>query len=246
MGKLIREGSADMKVIMEDLLAGRLLHALIDEQIVFSELDSNEDAVWSLLLASGYLCLEQYGLNKKGYPEYELKLTNREVCIMFEKMIDGWFKRSASAYNAFIKALLLGDTDAMNTYMNRVAAATFSYFDTGKNPSEETEPERFYHGFTLGLMVDLEDRYRITSNRESGFGRYDVVLEPLQVSDDAIIIEFKVCNLAKKQTLEDAVAEALGQIDRMNYAADLEAGGIAPERIRKYGFAFEGKKVLIG
>ncbi len=244
--KLIREGSPDMKVIMEDLLTGGILHAQIDEQVVFSQLDNNEDAVWSLLLASGYLRLEQCALNKRGYLEYKLRLTNREVSIMFEKMIDGWFKKSASAYNTFIKALLSGDADAMNTCINRIASTIFSYFDTGKNPSEETEPERFYHGFVLGLMVDLQDRYRITSNRESGFGRYDVVLEPLQMVDDAIIIEFKVCNPAKKQTLEDAVAEALKQIDRMNYAANLEAGGIAPERIRKYGFAFEGKKILIG
>ena len=244
--KLIREGSPDMKVIMEDLLTGGILHAQIDEQVVFSQLDNNEDAVWSLLLASGYLRLEQCALNKRGYLEYKLRLTNREVSIMFEKMIDGWFKKSASAYNTFIKALLSGDADAMNTCINRIASTIFSYFDTGKNSSEETEPERFYHGFVLGLMVDLQDRYRITSNRESGFGRYDVVLEPLQMVDDAIIIEFKVCNPAKKQTLEDAVAEALKQIDRMNYAANLEAGGIAPERIRKYGFAFEGKKILIG
>ena len=244
--KLIREGSPDMKVIMEDLLTGGILHAQIDEQVVFSQLDNNEDAVWSLLLASGYLRLEQCALNKRGYLEYKLRLTNREVSIMFEKMIDGWFKKSATAYNTFIKALLSGDADAMNTCINRIASTIFSYFDTGKNPSEETEPERFYHGFVLGLMVDLQDRYRITSNRESGFGRYDVVLEPLQMVDDAIIIEFKVCNPAKKQTLEDAVAEALKQIDRMNYAANLEAGGIAPERIRKYGFAFEGKKILIG
>ena len=149
-------------------------------------------------------------------------------------------------YNTFIKALLLGDIDAMNTYINRVAAASFSYFDTGKNPSEETEPERFYHGFVLGLIVDLADRYRITSNRESGFGRYDVMLEPLRPSDDAVISEFKVCRAKKKQTLEDAVSEALDQIRRMNYAADLEAKGISPDRIRTYGFAFEGKKVLIG
>lgn len=245
-GKLIREGSADMKIIMEDLLSGRTLHVQLDEQVVFSQLDSSEDAVWSLLLASGYLRLERYGLNKRGYPEYELKLTNKEVFIMFEKMIDGWFKQSASPYNAFIKALLLGDTGAMNTYINRIASMIFSYFDTGKNPSDETEPERFYHGFVLGLMVDLQGRYKITSNRESGFGRYDVVLEPRQDQDDAIIIEFKVCDAGKKQTLESAVAEALQQINRMHYAADLEAGGIKTERIKKYGFAFEGKKVLIG
>lgn len=246
VGKLIREGSPDMKVIMEDLLEGRTLHTQIDEQIVFNQLDCSEDAVWSLLLASGYLCLEQYNLNKRGYTEYELKLTNKEVFILFEKMIDGWFKQSASSYNAFIKALLLGDVDAMNICINRVASSIFSYFDTGKNPSEETEPERFYHGFVLGLMVDLQDRYKITSNRESGFGRYDVMLEPLQDLDDAVIIEFKVCNTAKKQTLGDAVTDALDQIDRMNYAADLKAKGLSPDRIRKYGFAFEGKRVLIG
>lgn len=155
-------------------------------------------------------------------------------------------KESTLSYNTFVKALLLGDVEAMNTYMNRVTSATFSYFDTRGNTSEETEPERFYHGFVLGLMTDLEDRYRITSNRESGFGRYDVMLEPLQASDDAVIIEFKVSGPAKKQTLEEAVEEALAQIDRMDYAANLEACGIPRERIRKYGFAFRGKQVLIG
>ena len=235
-----------MKVVMEDLLAGGTLHAQIDEQIVFDQLDGSEDAVWSLLLAGGYLCIEQYSLNQRGHLEYELRLTNREVSIMFEKMIDGWFRQSAFAYHAFLKALLQGDIEAMNTCINRIASTVFSYFDTGKHPSKETEPERFYHGFVLGLMVDLRDQYKITSNRESGFGRYDVVLEPLKKQRDAIIIEFKVCNAAKKQTLEDAVSEALAQIDRMHYAADLEQGGMTPDRIRKYGFAFEGKRVLIG
>lgn len=248
VSKLIQEGSPDLKIAMEDLLSGKPLHAQIDEQVVFNMLDNDENAVWSLLLASGYLRVEQFEFLDSGYPECELKLTNWEVTTMFRRMVAGWFKQPPypSAYNTFIKALLLGDVDAMNTYINRVSAASFSYFDTGKNPSEETEPERFYHGFILGLTVDLADRYRITSNRESGFGRYDVVLEPLRSSDDAVIIEFKVCRANKKQTLEDAAAEALEQIDRMHYAADLEAKGFPPERIRKYGFAFEGKKVLIG
>lgn len=267
VGKLIREGSPDLKIAMEDLLSGKPLHAQIDEQIVFSMLDADESAVWSLLLASGYLRVEQFEFFDSGYPECELKLTNWEVTAMFRRMVAEWFRppASASAYNTFIKAFLLGDADAMNTYINRVASATFSYFDTGKNPCGETEPERlptgkaitksleepnssdcFYHGCVLGLIVELSDRYRITSNRESGFGRYDVMLEPLRPSDNAVIIEFKVCNARKKQTLEEAVAEALEQIDRMHYAADLEAKGIPPQRIRKYGFAFEGKKVLIG
>ena len=248
VGKLIREGSPDLKVAMEDLLSGRPLHAQIDEQVVFSMLDADENAVWSLLLASGYLRVEQFEFLDSGYPECELKLTNWEVTAMFRRMVAEWFRQpaSASAYNTFIKALLLGDVDAMNIYINRVASVSFSYFDTGKNPSGEAEPERFYHGFVLGLLVELSDRYRITSNRESGFGRYDVMLEPLLPSEDAVSIEFKVCSARKKQTLEDAAAEALDQIDRMHYAADLEAKGISPERIRKYGFAFQGKKVLIG
>ena len=247
VGKLIREGSKDMKIVVEDLLKGGSLHTYIDEQIVFSQLDDRESAVWSLLLASGYLRVEHFYPNeRRGKHGYDLVLTNQEVRIMFEQMIEDWFSDFTPSYNDFIRALLKGDLKSMNGYMNRVALATFSYFDTGKKPSEEAEPERFYHGFVLGLIVDLADRYVVTSNRESGFGRYDVMLEPCQGEDDAIILEFKVYDPDDEETLGDTVKSALAQIEEMQYAAALEAKGIAPERIRKYGFAFQGKKVLIG
>ena len=247
VGKLIREGGKGTKLIMKDLLEGRTLHTQMDEQIVFNQLDNKESAIWSLLLASGYLRVKRYEfLTEEGREEYDLVLTNKEVRLMFERMIRDWFSDFTPAYNDFVKALLLGDLEAMNDYMNEVVLDTFSSFDAGRRGSEKTQPERFYHGFVLGLLVDLRGRYQVTSNRESGFGRYDVMLEPENETDDAIILEFKIFRPAKENTLEDTVKAAHVQIEEKKYAAILEAKGIAPERIRSYGFAFEGKKVLIG
>ena len=249
VGKLIREGGRRVKLSFEKLLQGEHLRCPIDEQIVFSQLDDNETAIWSLLLASGYLKVLDMEREEQveicNVPMYELTLVNYETRRMFYNMVRGWFAKDESNYNDFIQALLLGDLDAMNIYMNRVALKTFSYFDTGKEPGG-AEPERFYHGFVLGLMVELADRYTMTSNRESGFGRYDVMLEPRSREDDAIILEFKVYNPRKDKDLEAAVAAALGQIEEKNYAALLEEKGFDKDKIRKYGFAFRGKEVLIG
>ena len=254
--KLIREGKPKVKQAFEDLLDGGTLHMEIDEQIVYDQLSAKKNAVWSLFLASGYLKVAGTVFEERtGRMYYDLTLTNKEVHIMFANMVQDWFAWNDD-YNDFIKALLLGDVKAMNLYMNRMTTEMFSFFDTGKSP--QGEPERFYHGFVLGLMVELEDRYVITSNRESGFGRYDVMLEPrslaaLQGKDaaphndvlpDAIIIEFKVQDTEETE-LTETVRSALKQIEERDYQASLIARGIPEERIRKYGFAFCGKRVLI-
>ena len=250
VGKLIRESGRGVKESFESLLAGGHLFVPIDEQIVYDQLDHNENAIWSFLVAGGYLKVVSYEEYETDpiikEPMYELALTNYEVKLMFRNMVSGWFAGNLSDYNDFVKALLCGDVDAMNEYMNRVASETFSFFDTGKRVSGKAEPERFYHGFVLGLMVELEDRYVITSNRESGFGWYDVMLEPRKAGLDAFIIEFKVYNPKKDASLEDAVKAALVQIEEKKYEEALVGKGIPEERIRKYGFAFEGKTVLIG
>ncbi len=249
VSKLIREGSKRLKISFEALLKGETIFCPIDEQVVYNQLGRNEGAIWSLLLSSGYLkAISMESKEDKiggGRPKYELALTNEEVRCMFEYLVHDWFEESDGNYNDFVEALLRGNLKEMNIYMNRVTLQTFSYFDTGKSPSYEA-PERFYHGFVLGLIADLGSGYIITSNRESGFGRYDVVIEPKNKEENAMILEFKVHEKDEESSLEDTVRSALAQIEEKQYEVDLIARGFSKEQIRKYGFAFEGKKVLIG
>lgn len=238
---LVCRADKNVKMKMEELLHHHSIVCEIDEEIVFDQLEEDENAIWSLLLVSGYLKAlsvdEDY---------YELTITNYETEKMFQRMVKKWFRKDATNYNGFIDALLRANVKEMNAYMKRVMLSVFSMFDGGNHPSEFSMPERFYHGFVLGLLVELQGRYQLTSNRESGFGRYDVMLRPLKSDDDAIIMEFKVHDSEEESSLEETVQAAHRQMEEKKYEQTLLDSGIAKERIHKYGFAFEGKKVLIG
>ncbi len=247
VNQLIQKGNPEIKQTMEDLLQGISFEAEIDEKIVFDQLNGSADAVWSLLLATGYLKVlnvrtldaDEEGVGEEGDVWYMLTITNLETKRMFWKMVKDWFKNDTEVYyNEFIKALLNDNVKKMNT---------FSFFDSGNKPSEQAEPERFYYGFVLGMVENLSDAYKVRSNRESGFGRYDVMIEPLDKGKKAFIIEFKVLDPDEdEKTLEDTLANARTQIEEKQYETELISAGYSPEQIRKYGFAFKGKECLIG
>lgn len=242
VSRLIQTASSEIKEQMELLLQNKEIVVHFDEQIIFEQLDQNENAIWSLLLASGYLKaveVEYRGLLREKW--YHLQITNLETMGMFMMMFRGWFDVSNSVYNRFVNALLGGNVREMNAYMNEVALATFSNFDSGTHPSSKSQPERFYHGFVLGLLVELRDRYQVKSNRESGYGRYDVMLILRNVAENAMILEFKVFDVEEEYSLQDTVKSALRQIEEKQYDTELLEAGISKNRIHHYGFA----KVLI-
>ena len=250
VNKLVKTGSPNLKKTMEILIEGGVIEKRIDEQIVYNQLEKRENAVWSLLLASGYLRVVKIryeGDFRKRY--YTLKLTNKEVEQMFEIMIEEWFDNGSNMADDFIEAMLVGDLYAMNSYMNDIALDTFSSFDVAGKEESRIRPENFYHGFVLGLMVDKRDDYIIKSNKESGFGRYDVMMIPRDTENSnlpGLILEFKVINHSIEKSLEETVKSALQQIEEKKYDTELLKAGVKKENIRHYGFAFEGKKVLIG
>ena len=251
IGELLLRGDKKIKIDFEELLRGGTIRTPMDEQIIFSQLGRRREAVWSLLVASGYLKV----LDFEGWtdasgrrihaPKYTLSITNTETLYMFEQMVEGWFDGADCDYDDFVTALFAGNLYEMNAYMNNVALKSFSYFDTGKSPSGK-DPERFYHGFVLGLLVKTSDQYAVKSNRESGYGRYDVMLVPKEPEkQDGFILEFKVKDEKKEHSLEETAASALTQIEDRKYEEELLSLGVEKGRIHKYGFAFEGQQVFI-
>lgn len=243
VGDIIRRHPVESKYEIERLMAGEKVHKRINEGITFQYLEGDENSLWSLLLAVGYIKAENIVRSVEGI-ECDVSVTNREVMAMFKTEILGMFHNGWSAYGRFAEALLAHKMELMNEYLQTITYTSISYFDVADGPKERT-PENFYHGLVLGLIVSLRDRYRIVSNRESGRGRYDIAMYPLQENTDAFIMEFKVQDRKKETDLEQTAKNALQQIVDKNYEADLLAAGVPEERIYKLGFAFAGKDVLV-
>ncbi|MBQ9057839.1 MAG: AAA family ATPase [Atopobiaceae bacterium] len=243
---VVRQGSSALKKDFETLLAGDIVTRQVSDQIVFSDLSSKPDAVWGLLLASGYLTTTGE-VPENATNELSLKLTNYEVQLGFDDMISRWFGMSEEDYDDFIGAVLKGDVKAANHYLSDVTLACISSFD-GATKTAESQPERFYHGLVLGMLAKLRGLYTVESNRESGWGRYDIMLVPLNGATSArpaVIIEFKVFDPDEETTLQDTVERALAQIKERAYATALIERGVSAEHILSYGMAFRGKEVLV-
>lgn len=247
LDRLIGQGSVGIKSKMEDLMQGKAIKSKLDEQVVFSQLDGNDDAVWSLLLATGYLTydnVDTVGAVDDAPWEYTLRLVNLESRRIFTGLVQGWFARTRGDYGRFIKMMLADDLKSMNDYMRQVVKQSFSFFDSGENAAES-----FYHAFVLGMVVDLQTEYTVESNKESGYGRYDVCICPKDIKAglNGYVLEFKLYDPDDDESgLADTVARALAQIECKDYATGLVQRGLPIDRIRSYGFGFNGKEVLIG
>ena len=237
MKQLITRGTDELKADIEELLRGGIIEKTIEEGIVFPDLEKKPDTVWSLLLFSGYLTLDatpSYGIPCR------LRIPNIEVTELYKSMILEWFKTSIQEpkYRMLLNSLIGGDMETFSQIFREFLLSSVSVFDV---PAEESE--KIYHAFILGMLIGLKDRYEVKSNRESGLGRYDVILIPKNLNDLGIIMEFKKISPFKKMDLETAVDSALKQIEDKQYSQELLDRGI--QHILYIGFAFEGKEVLI-
>ncbi|MBQ7457111.1 MAG: AAA family ATPase [Desulfovibrio sp.] len=237
VSQLVAQSDEEVKDHMFTLLKGEPIITKIDEQIVFSQLYDRQDAIWSFLMASGYL---KPLSNDNDTGEYKVAVTNYEVLQILKRLISSWFNNYSVNAEKFRRALLIDDIVYMNKFLRKIAINTFSFFDTSGD-----EPERFYHAFVLGLTVDLQDQYEILSNRESGFGRYDITMFPKRSRYHGIVIEFKTLERERENNLQDACNNALLQIKTKKYSSSLLSRGVASSNIYVYGFAFKGKDLLI-
>ncbi|GAA0741702.1 AAA family ATPase [Clostridium oceanicum] len=237
--RLLAKGSVVLKRELEDLIEGKTIEKEIFENIVMGEIDNDSNTVWNFLLFTGYLKVVDKK-TERARTYCKLQIPNLEVKYLYESVVLGWFNESVTRekFDLMLKSLVSGDIEFFEYLFSDFVMKSISYFDVSGE-----ESEKVYHSFVLGILVALSDNYEVKSNRESGFGRYDIMIIPRDKTKLAVIIEFKKVNNIRKEFLEEAVEKALNQIKDRNYKAELLDRGI--KDIIELGIAFEGKKVLI-
>ena len=236
--KLILKNSTTVKEKIERLLKEEAIEVKIDQETVIVGIEKNEDNIWGLLVGTGYLkVIETVDIQKKLY---KVKMPNKEIELLFEDIIDDWFRDKVigNDLNSILKDLVNLNLEEFEEKFKILVKQMFSYMDVGVNTAEN-----FYHAFVLGMLVGLKDTYYVNSNRESGMGRYDIMLEPQDKNANSFIMEFKVYKEEKENTIEDTIANAKKQIEERKYEENLKEKGFT--NITKMVFAFKGKEVKI-
>jgi hypothetical protein len=238
--KLLTNAGSDSKRDMELLLTGQPIYKEVVIDTVFSEIEKNSETLWSFLLFGGYLKVTKQEMTVNDTLICELTIPNKEVRFVYRKFISSWLTDNlqSNELNTMLQSLIHGSVETFDEIFQKFVMNSMSYFDPIGN-----EPEKVYHAFVLGLLLQLSDTYSVKSNRESGYGRYDIMLIPKKISDNGIVIEFKKVSHYQKETLQTAAETALLQIKEKQYEAELRSMGITT--IYKYAVAFDGKEVLV-
>jgi len=235
---LIKRGGSSVKEDMELLMIGEEIIKEIDSSIVMTEIEKSSNSVWNFLMFSGYLKTVKFFYENDTF-YYHLKIPNLEVKYLYKNMIADWFRETLreNEYNIMLKSLLNGDFKVFNKIFSNYCVSAFSYFDTAG------ESEKTYHAFVLGMLISLpKDKYIVRSNRESGYGRYDVMIIPRDVKDNGIIIEFKRFDQDDEEALKDTIVAAFKQMEEKNYRQELLDLGV--ESIYEVAIVVDGKRSL--
>ena len=236
--KLVLKNSSTIKEKIERLLRDETIEVPINLETVILGIENNEDNIWGLMLGTGYLKVtEVVDLNEQIY---KVKLPNYEIKLLFQQIINDWFRNKVigNDLKSILKDLITLNLKEFEKKFRVLVKEMFSYMDVGENTAEN-----FYHAFVLGMLVGLKDTYYVNSNRESGYGRYDIMLEPKDKNGNSFIMEFKVLDDMEEKTIEDTIKNAKKQIEEKGYESNLREKGYT--NITKMVYAFKGKEVKI-
>ena len=234
--KLVLKNSTTVKEKIERLLKGEEIEVIVDQETVIQGVENNEDNIWGLLVGTGYLKVTE--VVDLEMQIYKVQIPNNEIKVLFRQIINEWFNDKIPGNNlrTILKDLVTLNLKEFEDKFKVLVRQMFSYMDVGENTAEN-----FYHAFVLGMLVGLKDTYYVNSNRESGFGRYDIMLEPKDKNGNSFIMEFKVLKNEEEKTLKETIENAKKQIEEKKYEESLKERGF--KNITKMVYAFNGKEV---